>query len=241
MRVRGQDDYTNFPAHGLHHIARQAALLCEANLQVLLHAFANHIVFRSLLPAFNCFTGRSQSDILMCHAVFIINTEEGRKKKQVESKQTRRHVAYASLPVIWFLNKQWITFHVTSHSNTIKSALQTMLTFHPQRSWFKTTWELCFQSSIVSSCSNLAVGMGGVYEMLLGRADMKFITLAVREGGVWRGRGGVYDCNQTQASPIWWKHFSFCFTGAILYLNWVKAKKNARVEMRSQSGGAGRK
>lgn len=90
MQVRGQDDYTNFPAHGLHHIVSQAAFLCEANLLVLLSAHTQaQIYFSSLLPAFYCLMlrGCSQSDSWMCQAAFIINTEEG-KKIQAENKQT---------------------------------------------------------------------------------------------------------------------------------------------------------
>lgn len=49
------------------------------------------------------------------------------------------------------------------------------------------TWELAFQSTIESNCSNLVVGFGGEYAMVLGRIDIKFITLSVREGGTWRG------------------------------------------------------
>lgn len=47
-RVRGQDNYTNFPVHGLHHHVSQAALLCEQNSQVLLSAFTTSFL---LLPS----------------------------------------------------------------------------------------------------------------------------------------------------------------------------------------------
>lgn len=35
----------------------------------------------------------------------------------------------------------------------------------------------------MSSCSELVAGMGGVHAMVLGRKDIKFITLAVRKRG----------------------------------------------------------
>ena len=76
----------------------------------------------------------------------------------------------------------------------------------------------------MGSCSKLAVGMGGVCAVVLGRTDIKFITLPARAGGV---------CLQPD---MWYRQSDentcFCFTGAFLYLNWVIAKENVGLRRR---------
>lgn len=70
-------------------------------------------------------------------------------------------------------------------------------------------WELLFQYTIESRCSNLALGIGEEYAMVLGRIDIKFITLSVTEGGTWKGGQqpdtGIPDLMNT---PVFLLHWS---------------------------------
>lgn len=72
----------------------------------------------------------------MCHTVFIINIH-------AESKQSRRHVAYALLRAIWFRNKIPIKTvnHIPCHTrlkyDIIKLRCTLVLVFPPPRSWNK--------------------------------------------------------------------------------------------------------
>jgi len=117
-------------------------------------------------------------------------------------------------------SKQWITFHVTPHSNPIKFALPTVLVFRPLRSWFKTTWELfsiLYCEQLFQPCSRNGRGVcnGFWARWILNSSHLQ----QEREGNVWTR----HEYRQSD------ENLCFCFTGAILYLNWVIAKENVRL------------
>lgn len=143
----------------------------------------------------------------MCLTVFIINKEEGRIKSRRKANKPEGtfhmlHCIEESNGGVWFLNKlkiKTIKLRSISLRTQMRSNQRCILCWHfsLQGVDLKTTWELWFQSSIVSSCLQPCAenGRGGHVLVL----DIKFIRLAAREG--W----GRDICNQTRTSPIWWR------------------------------------